>query len=135
MSPSLTGSWDGLFDYFGEVAPVAFRAQLHEANGVLSGLIEETDDMLDGHGPIFLTGIVEGSRRGGIVAFRKTYDELEPICCVDYDGIVDPEATEISGEWVRLEDGLTGSFVMRREDGREAAARHEAEIALDRQPS
>jgi hypothetical protein len=132
VSTSLTGSWEGLFDYFGEVAPVAFHAQLHEANGAFSGLIEETDDMLDGHGPIFLTGIVEGSRRGENVAFRKTYDELVPVCCVDYDGTVDLEATEICGEWVRLEDGLTGSFVMRRKDGREMVAKREAEIALDR---
>jgi hypothetical protein len=131
VSETLTGSWGGLFDYSGVIAPVAFRAQLHEAVESLAGLIEEVDDMQDGVGPILLTAVVEGERRGNHVAFRKTYDELEPACSVEYDGIVDADGTEISGEWVRLEDGLTGSFVMRREVGREEEVVRESEVEIE----
>ena len=117
-----------MFDYFASMAPVQFLADLHEAEGRIAGLIEEFEDLADGFGPVFLTSVIEGSRRGCNVWFRKTYDELEPLCSIDYNGIVDPEVTEISGEWVRLNDGETGSFVMRRDIGNEQAASVEAEV-------
>ena len=105
-----------MFDYSGYMAPVTFVADLHEADGQLSGLTEEVDDMFDGKGPVFLAAVLVGSRREGQVEFVKTYDEFDPICVVDYHGTVDEDSTEINGDWVRRDDGMTGSFVMRRQN-------------------
>lgn len=106
-----------MFDYSGYMAPVTFVADLHEADGQLSGLAEEVDDMFDGKGPVFLAAVLVGSRQQCHVEFVKTYDEFDPICVVDYHGTVDEDSTEISGDWVRRDDGMAGSFVMRRKNG------------------
>jgi hypothetical protein len=121
-----------MFSYPAEITPVAFEAELHDSEGSLTGLIRETDD--DGSGPMLLTAVVEGGRRGQSVEFRKTYDAVEPACIVEYAGTMDFEAVEISGEWVRLDGAGSGPFVMRREETAEEAQelRVEIDVPLDR---
>jgi hypothetical protein len=112
MKRCVTGRWHGMFSYASELAAVGFDAELQENDGQISGLIEEVDD--DGSGPTFLTAVINGTRRGRDVEFRKTYDEFAPVCVVDYSGVLEPEGDEIAGEWVRLGDLQSGPFVMRR---------------------
>ncbi len=130
----LTGTWRGMFSYPGELAAVQFTAELRENGGSLTGLTHEMDDMGDGRGPELFTAVVQGVRSGSQVELRKTYDDFDPICVVDYFGTIDAEASEIRGDWIRLDDLLSGPFVMRREHAadEESAKLAEATSALDR---
>jgi hypothetical protein len=116
-----------MFSYPGQIGGVSFDAHLHESDGLVTGVIEEVDDLSDGHGPKSLEAFVNGVRHGRHVEFQKTYEEGEDVCIVDYQGIIDAEATEIDGEWVRPEDGLAGSFVMHRHARQPATEQREAE--------
>ena len=122
---TLTGAWRGYFSYPGELSPIAFEAQLHESGESVSDLVHEVDD--DGRGQMTFTAIIEGMRQGREIEFRKTYDDFDPICIVDYVGTLDSEGLQIAGEWVRLDDMLSGPFVMQRQSAGEQPLERELE--------
>ena len=80
------------------------------------------------------TSIIEGTRQGREIDFRKTYDDFDPVCIVDYAGSLDPDGFQIAGEWVRLEDLMSGPFVMQRQSSGEQQVERETEVdvPLDR---
>ena len=96
-APDMTGRWTGIFNYLDGAASTAFEAELRDVGGAITG---ETCEPSDGVGDIDpdQRAFVEGTRSGHAVTFVKRYDELhrDPVA---YDGVVDPEGTEIAGTW------------------------------------
>ena len=103
----LSGVWHGIFNYPHDLPPTEFVATLVEHHGGLSGETEETDS--DGRR---LTALIHGQRTGSSIRFVKTYDDRHTHA-VHYEGILDPEATEIAGTW-RIPGSWSGAFVMVR---------------------
>ena len=114
----LTGEWSGSYVYPGELHPVPFNASIRDHDGRLSGVIEEPAEpwsgMRDAH------AVLTGERRGSAVSFTKVYDALEaypdPVL---YEGTIDAEACEITGEW-QIAANWSGSFIMTRPKRAEA---------------
>jgi len=103
---SLTGEWDGIFNYPHTLPPTAFAATLREEGGVLSGETVET-----GEGGA-LHALLQGTRAGATVAFIKTYDDGHPKP-IRYAGTLDADANEITGRW-HIAGDWSGSFIMVR---------------------
>jgi hypothetical protein len=122
---NVTGNWRGVFSYPDAVTPIDFDAQLHESDGAISGVVHEMDD--DGRGLMHFTALIEGKRQTRDIDFRKTYDDMEPICIVDYVGKLDPDGLLIAGEWVRLDNLMSGSFAMQRQSKQAQAIERELE--------
>ena len=119
----LSGTWQGLYSYTDGREPVAFVAVLIDAAGSLGGTTHERFDFVDGHqGYQYAT--LSGQRTGSGVTFVKTYDGSgEWVHSVDYDGAVNEDGTEITGQWqVQDEGGLgIGPFLMMRANSKEDA--------------
>jgi hypothetical protein len=114
MTDSLTGVWDGTYVQ-SQAGVVTFLATLIDNGGALGGNVTE---------PCIMPGCpmggthnasIAGHRSGSGVSFVKRY---EPSGCgydtVLYEGMVNPEATEIDGRWRLPGTALSGTFLMVR---------------------
>jgi hypothetical protein len=120
----LTGVWNGLYSY-PDGRSVAFVATLIQHGRALSGATNERCQRAPG-GTLFAT--LAGSREGGAVAFRKTYDGTVPgYGMVDYAGSLNAEATEIEGRWT-IAGMWSGKFLMIRPHRKAESTAREASV-------
>ena len=120
----LTGVWNGLYSY-PDGRSVAFVATLIQHGRALSGATNERCQHAPG-GTLFAT--LAGSREGGAVAFRKTYDGTVPgYGMVDYAGSLNAEATEIEGRWT-IAGMWSGKFLMIRPHREAESAARQASV-------
>lgn len=130
MSSNLTGSWSGNYIYPGSLAPVPFNVELRDSGGALSGIVTEPAPPYMGGGEI--EAVLTGARSGSAVTFTKVYDTLEHFLNpVRYEGVLDEEEAEISGEWHILGD-WSGGFVMTRPKPERADEEVEEEAEVER---
>lgn len=122
----LTGVWNGLYSY-PDGRSVAFVATVIEHGRALSGATHEPCQ--DGRAPGgTLHATLAGSREGGAVAFRKTYDGTVPgYGTVDYAGSLNAEATEIEGRWT-IAGMWSGKFLMIRPHRKAESTAREAAV-------
>ncbi|MET4255912.1 hypothetical protein ABIC09_000840 [Bradyrhizobium sp. S3.12.5] len=118
VSDDLSGVWDGTYIQPG-TGMVTFTATLVEAGGAIEGHV--TEPCSNPRCPLRThSASITGHRAGSVVSFVKRY---EPpgygFDIVQYDGIMNGEATEIDGRW-RL-PGTSGSFLMIRASKRAQA--------------
>ena len=107
----LSGRWRGFFNYPNLLPATEFEAELRDVSGLVTGLTTEPHH--DGSGAV-LHAVLEGSREGSLVRFRKTYDDLDDYRdTVRYEGRIDSGGDEISGEW-NIPGVWSGSFLMIR---------------------
>jgi hypothetical protein len=110
---SLTGVWDGLYNWPDSRPRTPFTAVLIDTGGALSGSVHEVSlsGPLEGRE---LTAMISGARSGSSVRFTKTYDakpvRLRPVI---YDGQVNADLTEIEGLWT-IPGLWSGMFLMIR---------------------
>jgi hypothetical protein len=118
---SLTGVWDGLFQYAdGESMP--FTATLIQSGTAFTGTTHEVCSVWYCPEKTHLANL-SGERSGRSLSFTKSYDP--PGYGYDkvvYKGMLNSEATEISGRWT-INPALSGNFLMIR-----AARRASAQI-------
>jgi hypothetical protein len=120
----LSGHWTGIFNFPSLLPPGPFEAVIRDIAGAISGVTTEPGCMFDPPGTI-LDAVLDGSRDGALVAFRKIYsDELRPDV-VHYQGHIQPGGDEIQGEWAIAGD-WSGTFLMVR--GSKAAAAAERRV-------
>ncbi|MEZ0242068.1 MAG: hypothetical protein ACAH11_01750 [Sphingomonas sp.] len=122
----MSGNWIGFYSFPIDLPPVRFDAVLLERAGRITGSIEEIDEAWgNGH----LVSTVDGTRSGLDVRFTKFYDSGdENFDTVQYEGTLDADSAEISGEW-HIPGEWSGSFIMTRERAAEV------EIAVHRSAS
>jgi hypothetical protein len=130
-SRSLTGVWQGIYDYPRGAGPTTpFTATLIEAGQSLSGSVHE-QCLMHGSPNQTLFATLLGARRGSAVSFVKTYDGSNPAyTTVVYEGTLNEDATEIEGRWT-VPRNWSGKFLMIR-SGEEAAKAEEQEGAESR---
>lgn len=129
---SLTGSWSGAYRYEDSALPeVVFNAQIEERDGAFFGATQQPNVELPWIAATIFTAEIEGVRAGRKVNFTKFYcDEAEVDFAVRYEGQADDALTRIDGTWTNPD--LSGTFFMvRDDDGAEAAAEEEAEAPVD----
>jgi hypothetical protein len=109
----LSGSWDGLYSYPRDLAPVSFAADLKETGGWLTGTTREAAPGGSSSGQI-LNAILQGRRSGSAVKFLKLYNGSVPgFDSVAYEGSVSADGTEIDGRWTAI-GNWSGTFLMIR---------------------
>jgi hypothetical protein len=109
----VTGRWEGIFNYPGDLPPNGFVATLVERAGVIAGKTDEVSDREIDLGAT-LAATIAGERVGSAVRFTKRYDAgVHP---VQYAGTLSPEGDEIVGEWT-IPGVWSGSFIMVRQPG------------------
>jgi hypothetical protein len=112
----LSGSWDGLYSYPRDLAPVSFVADLKETGGWFTGTTRETATNGSASGEI-LGATLQGRRSGSSVKFLKLYDGSAPgYDSVAYEGSVSADGTEIDGRWTAI-GNWSGTFLMIRSRG------------------
>lgn len=105
----LSGPWHGLYSYPQVLAPVFFTAELHHADPFLSGRTEESME-----GGACVAARLSGRLAGQGVTFLKMYEaQTDSRDCVSYDGLLDPDGTEIHGRWI-IPGNWSGTFLMMR---------------------
>jgi hypothetical protein len=109
---NLTGVWNGLYSY-PDGRSVTFVATLIDSGSTLSGSTHEP--CVGGDCPTAtLFATLMGSRSGSAVTFRKTYEADSPrYGTVNYEGILNADATEIEGRWM-IPGVWSGKFLMIR---------------------
>lgn len=116
----LSGHWTGIFNFPSLLPPGGFEATIRDSAGAISGVTTEKGCMFDPAGTI-LEAVLEGSRDGSLLTFRKIYsDELRPDV-VQYQGHIQPGGDEIQGEWT-IPGDWSGTFLMVRASKTAAAA-------------
>ena len=118
---SLTGVWNGLYSYSSGLS-VSFVATVIDSGSALSGATYEPNVLGTSPGST-LTALLSGGRSESAITFVKTYDEpaaRRRYYPVRYEGVLNPDATEIEGRW-RIGDGTSGKFMMIRSDGKAVA--------------
>jgi len=127
---SLTGVWQGIYDYPRGAGPTTpFTATLIEAGQSLSGSVHEPC-LVHGSPNETLFATLLGARRGSAVSFVKTYDGSNPAyTTVVYEGTLNEDATEIEGRW-RMPSDWSGKFLMIRSGGEPATAEERERAAL-----
>jgi len=119
MSPaaktSLTGLWHGQFSYPLAMAPEFFTANLLETAAFIGGSIQETVQNGRHKGKVFHASI-SGHRTGNQVQFTKRYETPPRVHSVQYEGMLNADATEIEGTWT-VPDTWSGKFLMIRSAG------------------
>jgi len=121
---SLSGEWDGIFNYPHHMPPNAFTAILRDEAGFLTG---ETTESGEVHGdPAVLHAWIEGRRSGDAAHFVKSYDAAVRACyVVQYAGTIAPDGNEISGRW-DVPGVWSDTFIMVRKSGSAEAVEREA---------
>ena len=120
---SLTGVWHGRYFYPRDLEPVSFVATLIETATRLTGAVHEPAPSLDGS---IVYATILGDRAGTIVTFVKTYDNVKRNPhAVEYDGVLNGDATEIEGTW-RIRGYWSGTFLMIRSPGKAVSVSRKA---------
>jgi hypothetical protein len=119
LGADISGLWHGRFSYPAGARPTAFIAILNEIDGWISG---STEELPGGVSSVTLTATLQGRRSASEVTFLKTYDqELDHYDAVSYAGVLNADATEITGRWT-IPGSWSGDFLMVRASGPGAAA-------------
>jgi hypothetical protein len=113
-SANLSGAWSGVYSYDGNLrSPVSFSAKLTQKGRWIVGATEEVAEVGEAIGTVIFATI-QGRRNGASVSWLKLYDRmLRGYNEVAYEGQVNADATEISGQW-RIPGNWTGTFLMIR---------------------
>lgn len=121
----VTGVWHGLYTYPSRGTRVLFDATLIDSAGRISGTTHEIATSGPSRGWTILA-LLEGTRQGTAVAFRKTYDAGIPNygAPIDYDGTLSADGSEIEGRW-RICATWSGKFLMIRSTGKPQAVKRE----------
>lgn len=119
ITRDVTGRWEGIFNYPGDLPPNGFVATLIEQAGVVTGETDEAGDR-----GASLPAVITGERVGSAVRFTKRYDDRARAHPVDYAGTLSPEGDEIVGEWT-IPGIWSGSFIMVRQQERVVKAEEE----------
>lgn len=91
-----------------------------DSGGSFGGSTHERHPLSDVPGG-YLYATLRGQRAGSAVTFVKTYDGSAGWHhSVDYDGTINEDSTEITGQW-RISGMLSGPFLMMRANGKEDA--------------
>jgi hypothetical protein len=116
----LSGTWQGLFSYPETYDPVPFVAVVIDVEGTFSGTTHERCSFEDiPGGDLYAT--LSGRCVGSTVTFAKTYDGTGGWDhTVDYEGAVNEDGTEITGQW-HVRDVWSGPFLMMRANSKEDA--------------
>ena len=113
MTDDLTGVWDGTYIQ-PQVGMVTFLATLIDSGGALGGSVIEPC-MTSGCPVSTHNASIAGHRSGNAVSFVKTYEpQGYGYDKVSYEGVVNADATEISGRWRLPRAALSGTFLMVR---------------------
>lgn len=121
---SLSGEWDGIFNYPRHMPPNAFTAVLREAAGAITG--ETTESGEEAGDPTMLHAWLEGRRNGDAVRFVKSYDSASRAhYVVRYTGTVAPDGNEINGRW-DVPGVWSGTFIMVRKSAKAEAVERQA---------
>jgi hypothetical protein len=116
QNPSLTGVWHGLYSYLAPASPIHFVATVISSGTFIGGSTHEAVTGSRG-APLTIFAGIDGLCSGHAVSFRKVYDGTGGwIHHVDYEGILNADATEIEGQWT-LPAGWKGRFLMIRSPG------------------
>ena len=122
----VSGSWDGIFNYPRGVPSNAFRAELVEHAGAISGETHERSDAHHDRGAT-VVALLDGRRSGTDISFTKRYDDLvragHP---VSYTGALSSEGDEITGTW-NIPGEWSGTFIMVRQTRAGSAAKQQVE--------
>ena len=109
---TLTGVWHGQYDYPAAFEPVHFVATIIDVGGQISGTTHETTSHRGATTTRLAT--ISGNTGGGHVRFLKVYSPAsEEFQDVIYDGELNSDRTEISGEWM-IPGEWQGRFLMIR---------------------
>ena len=112
----LSGFWHGLFHYPAGQPPVAFTAELRDADGSLLGSTSETGQVGEAAGRT-ITATVQGRRQGAATLWLKIYDgDYRQYDSVRYEGVVSADGQEIEGRWT-VPGNWSGTFLMIRGAG------------------
>ncbi len=113
---SLSGDWDGIFNYPSQLPPKSFTAVLREEGGALTGETTESGEVRPDSS--ILHAWLEGRRSGASVRFVKSYDASSRAhYVVHYTGTIASDANEITGQW-NLPGVWSGTFIMVRRAGK-----------------
>ncbi len=98
---NVTGVWSGMFSLPHNLPQVSFTATLLHSGSHLGGTIHEPCSVagcpIETH-----NAMLSGSIAGRAVTFEKAYDPPGfGYSAVSYDGVLNGDATEISGRWRR----------------------------------
>ncbi|SEP47707.1 hypothetical protein SAMN02990966_06880 [Rhodospirillales bacterium URHD0017] len=116
----LSGIWQGLYSYPDDYERVAFVAVVIDTGGTLSGTTHERCSFQKAPGE-YLYARLSGRRVDSTVTFVKTYDGTGGRDhSVDYEGTINEDATEISGQW-HLPGQWSGPFLVMRANSKEDA--------------
>ncbi len=120
---SLSGPWSGAYRFASDVWPeVVFNAQIEEVEGAFSGALQEPNVYGLAAGNV-ITSDIEGVRNGQSIVFTKFYDGSGGMAhAVRYEGTVDANLSRIDGTWSIPRDWSGSFFMVRDDDGAEAAA-------------
>jgi hypothetical protein len=112
----LSGFWHGLFHYPSGQPPVAFTAELHDADGALLGSTSETGQVGEAAGRT-ITATLQGRRSGSATIWLKIYDgDFRQYDSVRYEGSISADGQEIEGRWT-VQSHWSGTFLMIRAAG------------------
>jgi len=111
---SLSGEWSGVFSYDLDARnSVHFSAKLTQDGARIVGTSEEIAELGEARGAA-ISATLQGRRNGVRVSWLKLYDRmLKAYDEVAYEGQVNEDATEISGQW-RIPGNWSGTFLMIR---------------------
>jgi hypothetical protein len=128
----LTGRWRGTYSYpsvhegraVANTSPVEFVIDIVADGLTLGGKVTEPNTFGDATSDRLYADIEGEFFEDNKVVFEKTYDGTGGVShTVRYEGYLDPEADEISGEW-RIRHGWSGPFEIEKQ------AESEGEIAF-----
>lgn len=129
-SESLTGVWEGLYSYPGNLDPPnGFTATLLQFGDSVTGTVHEVGQTGVDQG-LRIHAFLDGRRMGQLVSFTKTYDvgaESDYSAPVVYEGAVSGDGQEIEGRWT-IQGVWSGKFLMVR-PGRTVAVARRAALA------
>jgi len=122
---SLSGAWSGVYSFPRDAhRPVSFSAKLTQDGPWIVGTSEEVAERGRARG-VRISATLQGRRDGVRVCWLKLYDRiLRTYNEVAYEGQVNEDATEISGEW-RIAGNWSGTFLMIRTPAGAGALRRE----------
>jgi hypothetical protein len=127
---SLTGVWSGVFSYASDSrSPVSFSAKLTQKGAWIVGASEEIAELGAARGAA-ISATLQGRRDGVRVSWLKLYDRMLGFYNeVAYEGQINDDATEISGQW-RIPGNWSGTFLMIRESSLTLARQRTTAIRL-----